>query len=151
MWQRKQTLFLIGSIIAVVLCLFFPVGYASVGTLGSEIPLNNLGWAGVANAVPVITAWPLFIFMVLAGIVSVVTIFLFKDRKLQMRLCYWGVLFDILWYVYYLLIYFKVSGQVQMGLKWAVAMPLVSIIFLLLAHKGVKADEKLVRSMDRIR
>ena len=37
------------------------------------------------------------------------------------------------------------------GLGWYHALPLVSILLIFLARKGILRDEKLVRSLDRIR
>lgn len=150
MWQRKQTLFLLGSLIAVLLCLFFPIGAVSTGTLDSQVLFTTLGWTS-GGVVPTITAWPLFAIITIVGIISIVTIFLFSNRKLQMRLCALGILLDIVWYAYFMYLFLIISSQTQLHFKFSVVMPLISLIFLVLARKGIKADEELVRSMDRIR
>ena len=36
-------------------------------------------------------------------------------------------------------------------LEWFAAMPMVAVLFLFLARKGILKDEKLVKSLDRIR
>lgn len=149
MWQRKQTIFLLCSLAAVVVCLLMPVGGIEPKTLGPETLLTNLGWTG--NEPQGFRGWPLYVLMVLTGIVSIVTIFLYKKRKLQMKLATWGIVFDLAWYIYYALIYFDLSADLQMHIKFAACMPLVSCVFLWLAKRGVKADDDLVRSMDRIR
>lgn len=86
---------------------------------------------------------------------SLATVFLFKNRKLQINLCSINLLFNVLWYVDYAVIFFglvgleKVSGDLTF--HWGAVMPLLSLVFVLLARKGVSDDEKLVRAADRIR
>lgn len=147
MWQRKQTLFLLGSLAAIIICLFMPVGAVTPETLGTDNLLTNIGWSG--EHIKGLPAWPLFIFIAIAGLLSVVDIFLYKNRKLQMRLCSWAMLFDFLWYAYYVAFYIDLYAP--MHVRFAACLPLVSCILLLLAKKGIKADDDLVKSMDRIR
>lgn len=149
MWQRKQTLFLIFSLAAIVVCLLSPVGAIDSPTIGAENLLTNLSWTG--NGTSERPAWPLFILIALSGIVSVVTIFIYKNRRLQMKLCTWGMIFDVAWYVYYAVVYFGVPSELDMHFRFGACLPLISCIFLWMAKKGVKADDDLVKSMDRIR
>ena len=91
----------------------------------------------------------------LGALMSLATVFLFKNRKLQINLCSINLLFNVLWYVDYAVIFFglvgleKVSGNLTF--HWGAVMPLLSLVFVLLARKGVSDDEKLVRAADRIR
>lgn len=148
MWQRKQTLFLIGSLIAVILCLLLRIGSISVSPtgLGDNSYLTNLGWSG--QAIDSLPAWVFFILMTIVGILSIAAIFLYHNRRLQMKLCSFAMLADFLWYVYYIVFFFGLQG---MHICFAACLPLVSCILLFLAKKGIKADDDLVRSADRIR
>lgn len=147
MWQRKQTLFLLCSLAAVIVCLLSPVGAVTSETVGAANLLTNLGWSG--ESVERLPAWPLFIFMAITGILSVVDIFLYHNRKRQMSICSYAMLSDLLWYVYYIVFYAGISAS--MHIRFAACLPLVSCIFLFMAKKGIKADDDLVKSMDRIR
>lgn len=97
----------------------------------------------------------LLVIMIIAiGALAIVCIFLFKNRKLQFRLSVLGVLFSIgfLFLEYLKVEEFKkdnniVSGSYQIG----ALLPVVMIIFFMLAAKGIYKDEKLVKSLNRLR
>lgn len=152
MWQRKQTVFLLLSIAAIILCLLFPVAKfepAELGGIGSTV--YNIGIvAGTAYKFGLSSA--LAVLLSLAGITSVVAIFTFKNRKSQMRLCSLSMLFLALWYVWLALSILNAgNSQTNISLAFGACLPLVAFILVWLARRGVKADDDLVRSMDRIR
>lgn len=85
------------------------------------------------------------VMLAVAALISVVTVFLFKNRKRQ-ALCTLPVMaLLVAWYVV-LAVYFSWKT-----LTWADAMPMVALLLVVLARKGIMDDEKLVRSLDRIR
>lgn len=92
---------------------------------------------------------------ILGGIASLVAIFLFRNRGLQVRLSYLSVIMAILLpLVAFLLIYnertLSVAGlEINDGL--AIYPPLLALIFGILAGRFIKKDDKLVKSMDRLR
>lgn len=149
MIQRKQTLFLLLAVVSLVVCICQPIG--TIEPKGMAMPLvwYNLG----VYADKSFTAQPVpFVNLVVAGVLSFVAIFLYKRRKLQARLCSASVVLCLAWYVYYA---FCALNEFQGGgtfhVAFAAALPFVAIILLLMARRGIMADEKLVRSMDRIR
>lgn len=92
----------------------------------------------------------LLISCILAGLLSLVAIFLFKNRRLQMSLGYGSVLasFALLAMVGYM------QGQtstVSSSFELGIIMPLAGVLFSLLAIRFIKKDDKLVSSMDRLR
>ncbi len=154
MIQRKQTLYLLGVIIAVVLCLFFPVATAQPEVMGSRVDIFNLG-VKCDNAIISFVSMPLFVMISIAGAISLVTIFLYKNRKLQIKLCKWAMFFLFLWYVYYAILIFKVIelpiSAYSIHVSFVACLPLIAIILLVMAKNGIKHDEELVRAADRIR
>jgi len=88
----------------------------------------------------------------LSGIVVLITIFLFKNRPLQVKLNYLVILLIL---ILSGLSFYRsgiVSGERSLSekdIEWLI--PLVSIVFLLTANKYIKRDEALVKSIDRIR
>ena len=58
---------------------------------------------------------------------------------------------DFRGHLYVALAVFNHQTDGQMVLSWPMAMPAAAIVLLFLAHKGIQHDEKLVRSLDRIR
>jgi hypothetical protein len=96
----------------------------------------------------------LVIIIILLGVLAIVCIFLFKSRKLQFRLSVLGVIFSIAFlFIEYLKVEeFKktnniLSGSYQVG----ALLPVIMIIFFILAARGIYKDEKLVKSLDRLR
>lgn len=154
MIQRKQSLFLLGAIIAIVACLFFPLLSIEPAGMGTETLVLNLGVRD-ANGIISFLSWPLFASLSVAAVISLVTIFLYRNRKLQMKLCLWAVAFEVIWYAYLALLFtgaIHIPGESgQTRFCFAACLPLVAIILTVMARKGVADDEKLVRAADRIR
>lgn len=80
---------------------------------------------------------------------SLTTIFLYQRRPLQSNLC--AALMG-LGIVYYIVIgFYQHKLQGQLLFTWPMVLTAVAIIFWFLARKRIVKDEKLVRSLDRIR
>jgi len=82
-------------------------------------------------------------------VLSLVTIFMYSRRKLQAQMCLLSILLLVLWYVVLAVLPQRTGGI--MHLEWPAVLPAISIILTFMARKGILADEKLVRSLDRIR
>ena len=89
------------------------------------------------------------------SIMAVAAIFLFKNRPLQLRLGYALIVFSILIVIAAIMLFINdsqtMSEQVQISEQIGLGMPILAIIFAVLANRFVKKDENLVRSMDRLR
>lgn len=146
MIQRKQTIYLLLALAAIIVCLCLPIGTASVSSqLGGIVVYYNLG-AYLGNA---FTPHPIpFVDLVITGTIAFVTIFLYKKRKLQMKLCVLDIILCLLWYGWYIGMIFTVDG---IKISFGACLPLIAMILIFLARRGVKADEDLIKSMDRIR
>lgn len=93
------------------------------------------------------TTW-LTILSVIAGALAVATIFLYKNRKLQLKLIYLGIfLTAVLITMYFLEMGNFTGGTIAL---WSIFYFGI-LIFYILAARGVLKDEKLIRSMDRLR
>ncbi len=88
----------------------------------------------------------------LSGILALVTLFLFKNRKLQFVLGRLNIILNFVllgFFVYWLLM---VPGEMEISEKGiGIFVPILSIVFLVLANKAIKKDENLVKSVDRLR
>lgn len=87
--------------------------------------------------------------LLLSALISCVTIFMYKRRNLQSLMCVVNMLLLLVWYL--LLAAIPSKEDVVVQLEWPVVLPAVCIILLFMARKGIIGDEKLVRSLDRIR
>ncbi|AFL98495.1 DUF4293 domain-containing protein [Ornithobacterium rhinotracheale] len=94
----------------------------------------------------------IFAMFLSSGILSFAVIFLYRNRKRQLIYNYINiflnvVLVGLLAYDLYNLPGEGINSQKGIGL----ILPLISIILLFMANSGIKKDEKLVKSIDRIR
>ena len=89
------------------------------------------------------------------GILALITIFLFKNRPLQLRLGYLLIVLSILLpLVAFLLMYNEGSQNapnVEINDGMGIYLPVVALITTVLANRFIKKDNKLVKSMDRLR
>jgi hypothetical protein len=93
------------------------------------------------------TIW-LTILTALTAAVAFVTIFLFDNRKLQLKLVYLGIFLAVaLLTIYIIEMGNFLSGNVAI---WAVFYVAILGCFIL-AARGILKDEKLIKSMDRLR
>lgn len=141
MIQRIQTLWLFFSTASAALFLFMPVYkgvYLNNTWQAISIRENLFLLAGSA----VITA------------ISFITIFLFKNRKLQKRLILLNIVLTVGLFIaqYYLIEVFKKdSGIIQGDWQMTAILPLFILVFHVFAYRGIAADEKLLSSADRMR
>ncbi|MEO5947812.1 MAG: DUF4293 domain-containing protein [Chitinophagaceae bacterium] len=140
MIQRQQTLWLLLATIAAALTFKFPFA------TGEEIVKNT-----TMKQLVEITAGNNFFTLVLtiaSAIISTITIFLFKDRKMQIKLCLLGLLIAIGIVVLYVLDMYKlISGTPAI---WAL-LPVIVIISYLMAFLKIRKDQRLVKSLDKLR
>ena len=96
----------------------------------------------------------LFVVIILASIVGFVTIFLFKKRTQQKWLCLLGMLLSagIFGLEYYLIETFKDTHSFLES-SWQIGsvLPILMMILFFLAYLGIAKDDKMVKSVDRIR
>lgn len=91
----------------------------------------------------------------LAVLLSLITIFVFKNRPLQGKLTGLGILSAVLLLALAVIASQSVrsavpeGGSVSFGLGWI--SPVAGMLLLWLAGRAIRKDENLVRSMDRLR
>ena len=140
MIQRQQTLWLILATAAAALTFKFPFA------TGEEIDKNTTMKQLVET-----TAGNNFFTLILtiaSAIISTITIFMFKDRKMQIKLCLLGLLIAIGILALYILDMNKlISGTPAI---WAL-LPIVVIVSYFMAFRNIRKDQKLVKSLDKLR
>ena len=83
------------------------------------------------------------VLQLLSALLSAFTIFQYRRRIVQARLCLAGLAIVFAWYIGIAVLEGRV-GTVE-------ALPMVDAILIFMARKGILDDEKLVRAADRIR
>lgn len=91
---------------------------------------------------------PLIMATLATGIVSLITVFLYKNRKLQLRLTLLCVLIEaLLIFLYYNEIKTFTGGAISITALFHLGV----IVFLILAARGISSDEKLIKDSNRLR
>ena len=152
MIQRKQTLFLLAAIIMTVICLCMQIGSFQVAGL-SVARVYNLWYTALGQHH--YDTWPLMAVLLPTTAIGTYAIFLYHNRKIQAMFCLFNVLLIIGWYVCFFVVGQTVGdkswGAATFRPSWPAALPAIALILYLMARRAILADEKLVRSLDRIR
>jgi hypothetical protein len=141
MLQRIQSIWLL--LAAVFAVITFSLPFYSGDRIIDE--LNNFTAFMDLNAKSNI--W-LSILTATSAAIALITIFLFENRKLQLRLCYLGIFITVL----LLVLYFAETNYFATG-NFAITCLLHFgvLVFYILAARGIWKDNKLIKSMDRLR
>jgi hypothetical protein len=138
MIQRQQSLWLLLSTISSFLSFQLPF-YNGTKKINEMVTAAELDGG---------SSFFLVVFTGASLILSLVTIFLFKDRKLQLKLCFVGTGISILTLVFYFIEMKKFeTGTISLSCLFTFA----AIAGYILAARGIWKDEKLVKSLDKLR
>jgi len=157
MIQRIQSVYLFLVVVSLGTMFYFPLASFIGGEkdqlilyiykLVSEVPDSN----------PDVPSWFIFPNLILASLsllVSLVSIFLFKNRKRQLSMVRMAIILILIligaFFFYYAVELENASG-IAAHYEIGAYMPLIAFVFLLLAYRGIMADEKLIRSSERLR
>lgn len=150
MLQRIQSVFLILAAAAMLISVAVPLATFYFNT--EVVVFEAMGI--YLNTELTDSTWGLFVIGLLSSIVSLITIFLYKNRILQIRLSIFNIVLIIGFYLYFGFIMYKVYpvqdlefSKVGVG----IIMPIISIILTILAIRKIGADEALVQSLNRLR
>lgn len=149
MIQRIQSVYLFLAAVLSIVCLCMRIGVYDDGiTVASRV--YNL-FSISANGDYSFSQWPLFVILLLSAAIGIYAIFAYSNRKLQAALCIFSVLLIVGWYIVFVVLAFTASTDKSFSPSLSVALPVLSIVFYILACRGIKSDERLVRAADRIR
>lgn len=142
MIQRIQSLYLSVAVIILALMWFVPIATITVDAPEPEsLYMADFGF--------------LHYLALAAGVVTFFTIFLFRNRSLQRRIAMLALLLTfvlLVWQSIEVWQYQKgLSESAEFSLYFGTFLPVLSLIFISLAISGIRKDERIVRSMDRLR
>ena len=154
MIQRIQTVYLLLVVVLLVATLFMPLLTLQIGQEFFSMDASGVSSLINQEAAALGTTWGLFALTAIIALVAMVTIFLYKNRILQIRLCVFNALLMIGFYAYVAFLVWRWQGEVpemQWQLKLGLAFPVIALILDYLAIRNIGADEALVRSWDLLR
>ncbi|MBQ7690638.1 MAG: DUF4293 domain-containing protein [Muribaculaceae bacterium] len=139
--QRIQSLYLLIAAVLMGVFTFLPVFDTVVD--GANLSIGALTTCGIARQ-----SWVLLCLDVVIVALSAITIFKFKNLKFQARLC--AVLMAL---ILGLLATIAVMffGLAAADMHWAIALPLLALVLVFLARRGILHDRKLLSDSERIR
>ena len=149
MIQRIQTIYLLLSVALMVALNWLPLT-----TLG-ELNFFTYGISATAEECTlVITTYPIAVTVIASTILALIAMFMYKIRMKQVKIVSISIFLDIMFYpifAAYMWYTKDLLNDFNYSLSVSLLIPVASIILKFLAAKAIKADEKLVRSADRIR
>ena len=139
MLQRMQSVWLLLAALSAFLTIKFSFYSGNIETAGQPSSFQYLT-AGFNILILILT--------IALVCVAAIDIFLYKNRKLQARLAILGILLSLL----NIFLYFKqipkfVIGNYDLTAIFVFLIP----VFFFLATRGIFKDQKLVKSLDRLR
>lgn len=162
MIQRRQTIFMLLTAVLSALLFFMPL--ASFNADGNAMRFTIFG---IQNPIDTLVlsksyTWPLIVLTVLMTILPLYTIFKYKKRELQVKMCHLNMLLNIVFigvvFLYYDGDIQKViaavegdSYQLDVAYFFGMTIPLVNLILEIFAIRGIKKDIELLKSVDRLR
>lgn len=149
MIQRIQTLYLLAVVGLLITGMCLPLGYLVV----SAETTYRFTTLSISSADHSAASYGLFCILLFGAIIALGTVFLYKNRKLQIRL---SILNSLLLVGFYLacMAYYNVLNANSDGdfrIHWALFLPLACIVLNMLAIRAIRKDEMLVKATDRLR
>jgi lipopolysaccharide export LptBFGC system permease protein LptF len=96
---------------------------------------------------------PLSVLIILIPIISIITIFIFKNRKIQLRLTWFLIILASVFVIALIHVSFSIISKFEARIipGFKMILPIFILIFSILAYKGIMKDDQLVKSYDRLR
>lgn len=152
MIQRVQSIWLLLAGLTILLLLVLPI--VSTQANGTEFWIQATGLFQKTNGVVAKTQYfsPLFITTVAVALLCLATIFTFRNRAGQKRLIF-AAIAAILLLGFWIFTYAQELPGGIAAAHYGVGtfLPLAAIVFCVLAIRGIRKDEQLLRSADRLR
>ena len=156
MIQRIQTvcLFIVSGLFFAL--LFLPLAFIPSGDIHYIFQVAGLETTDAGRLL--YAAWPLLTIDIIIILLSLISIFLYKRRILQKRICVYNMLLMIGFCLMIGFYFVKFNHDVNNGMSpdltdlkiWAF-FPLIALGLIILAIRKISADEAMVRSLNRLR
>lgn len=164
MIQRPQSIYLGLAFICMVMMLFFPI-YTVTATHEFGSTEISLGAHGMEGGTPGTGNFPLYLIYISLALISLAAIFTFKKRPRQLLITRLGLILHFLVALTMTLFYYlgqdlvlDALNQLNQGeldiivnMGPGIYFLLSTVPFYILAVRGIKRDENLVKSLDRLR
>jgi DMSO/TMAO reductase YedYZ heme-binding membrane subunit len=154
MIQRIQTLFLLLALGCMGLFYIFPFGEVITST-GDIVEVSSMGadYINKNGEIQHFSGIFMLIIVTISVLTTLVSLFLFKKRMLQIRLNVFNFIVQLgtIGIIFFYLIQATKEFGIDYNTKIMVVTPLAASILTFLAIRAIARDEALIRSIDRLR
>lgn len=146
--QRIQTVYLLIAVILMVVFAFFPALTFELGDKTVLYGALESGRAGVMHINPL-----LLTLVILISLLALIDVFLYKNLQRQMTVCFVDIIIGIAMLIAICIQAFYVGNRDGwiVSWQWYLILPVLSILFLMMAHKSMSRDKKKLLDADRLR
>ncbi len=156
MIQRIQTVYLALAVLLSVLLVFLKVTLATLATEAGGYELNSVSVLvhKEGTVETVMSSFPITGTIMLGVFLSIYGIMQYKNRKFQVKLVQGALLVQLI--VAAVVFFFAdkmaaLDAVAKVSYSPALAMLLINVLLYFLSIRGIKSDDALVRSADRLR
>ena len=161
MVQRIQTVYMLASVIAILMLFLFPL--AVFETPEAIFELNAFGLSSVTPEFSLdVMQWALLVILLIMIGLPLVTIFMYKKQKRQLRMLIFATVLDVLFYGFFYFFQLEACEDIIFPLLTSktlasssgmltILMPALSAFCNVMAMRGVYYDIALLASADRLR
>lgn len=152
MIQRIQTLYLLAVAILAGVSNFLTLSSFKAGE--ALFNMESFGLRSIEQGNEIVySIFALFVILSVISVLSALTVFLYRKRMLQIRLCLFNIILAIGFYAAFAFYVYVICGKynADFSFKLPVVFPLIGIVLDWLAIRSIGADEALVRSYERLR
>lgn len=154
MIQRIQTVFLLIAAIILAASMVMPIAIYSNLIENQQHTIAIYQYLKPVNGINLL---PLFISGALAAVITLFSIFLYKNRKFQINISRINIILILIYigliayFLYSLKSLSNSDNTVMITYQIGTVFPVIALIFDVLAITRIKKDDKLVKSLDRLR
>lgn len=155
MIQRIQSVYL--SLTIFLSLLFLKGGFLTfIGNSGSVIKVTLGGimkYTGEMSSVTEQSVMPFKVFIYAVIITSLLTIFLYKKRSVQLKVALVNIALAASLLLVFLYCSYSIISNNDAALVpgWKMVIPIIILVINILAYRGIRKDDRLVKSYDRLR
>lgn len=157
MIQRIQSVYLLlaGLVLAFSFCtpqIYFTIDGVLFATL-TACGINAANVVAETGATVISVPWGVVVFMSLGALLAFVSLFMYKNRKRQIKLINLMLLSIVLVYISDIAYAYAFDAHHNTNMQgaWGVILPFAAYVLGWFARRAVRKDEELVRAADRIR
>ena len=146
--QRIQSVYLLIAVVLMVVFAFVPALTFELADKTVLYGALETGRAGNLHINPL-----LITLIILISLLAFIDIFLYKNLQRQMTVCFVDIIIGLAMLVAIGIQAFVVGNREgwTVSWQWYVLLPVLSIIFLMMAHKAMSRDKKKLLDADRLR